>query len=139
MNIAKNLLIFVLIFAVIAWVFGFINFDQSTYEDMSFQEQAQSIGEQFNNAIQKGMDYVNTHSAEEIAKVIQPQFEETSLETITTIIERYQSQDTWKTDTIFTEESFQLLQDILMDSGELEEYVPYEELVTTEYSEKAAK
>ena len=105
----------------------------------SYFEGHEDIIQGFTNAIQKGMDYVNTHSAEEIAKVIQPQFEETSLETITTIIERYQSQDTWKTDTIFTEESFQLLQDILMDSGELEEYVPYEELVTTEYSEKAAK
>ena len=36
--------------------------------------------QKFTNAIQKGMDYVNSHSAEEIAKVIQPQFKETPLE-----------------------------------------------------------
>lgn len=32
------------------------------------------IIQKFTNAIQKGMDYVNSHSAEEIAKTIQPQF-----------------------------------------------------------------
>ena len=46
--------------------------------------------------IQKGIDYVNSHSAEEIAKTIAPQFKETPLENITKIVERYKAQDTWK-------------------------------------------
>ena len=54
-------------------------------------------------------------------------------------MERYLSQDTWKTDLIFQKESFTLLQEILMDAGELEEPVPYEDLVTTEYARKAAQ
>ncbi|MCI8672874.1 MAG: ABC transporter substrate-binding protein [Lachnospiraceae bacterium] len=93
----------------------------------------------FTNAIQKGMDYVNSHSAAEVAKTIQPQFPETDLETITKIVERYQEQDTWKEDTVFQEDSFNLLQNILMEAGELEEKVPYDKLVTTVYSEKAAE
>ena len=75
---------------------------------------------------------------EEIAKVIAPQFKETDLATITTIVSRYYEQDTWKSDLIFNEESFNLLQDILENSGELKERVPYEELVTTTFAEKAA-
>ncbi len=93
--------------------------------------------QKFTNAIQKGMDYVNSHSAEEIAKTIQPQFKETPLENITKIVERYKSQDTWKEDLIFEESSFELLQNILDEAGELPERVPYKDLVTTEFAAKA--
>ena len=92
----------------------------------------------FTNALQKGMDYVNSHSPEEIAKVIQPQFEETDLETITTIVTRYAEQDTWAENLIFEQDSFTLLQNILEEAGELEQRVPYEDLVTTEFAKKAA-
>lgn len=88
----------------------------------------------FTNAIQKGINYVNTHSAEEIAAVIAPQFAETETLNLVTIVERYLEQDTWKTDTVFSETSFQLLQDILIEAGELSAPVPYKDLVTTEFS-----
>ena len=93
----------------------------------------------FTDALQKGMDYVNTHTPEEIAKVIQPQFKENDLETITTIVSRYYEQKTWKEDLIFNQDSFELLQDILEDAGELDSRTPYEDLVTTEFAKKAAK
>ena len=92
----------------------------------------------FTNAIQKGLDYVNSHTSKEIAEVIAPQFPETDLATITTIVDRYKSQDTWKGDTIFEQKSFELLKAILKQAGELGKDVPYEQLVTTEYSRKAA-
>lgn len=91
----------------------------------------------FTNALQKGMDYVNSHTAEEIAKVIAPQFPETELATLTTIVARYHDQDTWKSDLIFNEDAFILLENILESAGELSERVPYETLVTTHYAENA--
>lgn len=93
----------------------------------------------FTNALQKGMDYVQNHTPEEIAEVIAPQFKETDLEDITTIVTRYYEQDTWKENLIFEEDSFTLLQDILEEAGELPQRVPYEALVNTEFSEKAAE
>ena len=45
--------------------------------------------EKFTKALQKGMDFVQTHTPEEIAEVIAPQFAETELETITAIVRRY--------------------------------------------------
>ncbi|MBO5088948.1 MAG: ABC transporter substrate-binding protein [Lachnospiraceae bacterium] len=99
----------------------------------------EEIIQKFTNALQKGMEYVNTHTPEEIAKVIAPQFEETDIETIEIIVKRYHEQDSWKNDLIFEEESFDLLQNILEDAGELEERTPYEELVNTEFAKKAAK
>lgn len=93
----------------------------------------------FTNALQKGMDYVQNHTPEEIAKVIAPQFKETDLDVITTIVTRYYEQDTWKEDLIFEESSFTLLQDILEEAEELETRVPYEDLVTTEFAKKATE
>ena len=93
------------------------------------------IIQSFTNALQKGMDYVNSHSPEEIAAVIQPQFAETDLSQITAIVKRYHEQDTWKTDTIFSEEAFELLQNILDEAGVLEKRVDYDVLVTTEFSQ----
>ncbi len=105
----------------------------------SFIKDNDEVIQGFTNALQKGMDYVNTHTPEEIAKIIQPQFKETDLDTIITIITRYYEQDTWKSDLIFEEESFELLQDILDAAGELEKRAPYKDLVTTKFAEKAAK
>lgn len=105
----------------------------------SYMEENPEVMQKFTNALQKGMDYVQSHTPEEIAKVIAPQFSETDMETITTIVKRYHEQDTWKENLIFEQESFELLQDILEDAGELNQRVKYENLVTTEYAEKAEK
>ena len=93
----------------------------------------------FTNAIQKGLDYVGSHTPAEIADVIQPQFEETDTDKLIAIIDRYATQDTWKEDCIFTEEAFNLLQNILDQAGELTERVDYGTLITTEFAEKAAQ
>lgn len=91
----------------------------------------------FTNALQKGMDYTASHTPEEIAKVISPQFPETDMDTLITIVTRYHDQNTWKEDLIFTEDAFVLLENILKESKVLEDFVPYEDLVTTEFAEKA--
>lgn len=105
----------------------------------SFLKEHPELVQGFTNALQKGMDYVQSHTPEEIAKVIAPQFKETDLEVLTTIVTRYYEQDTWKEDLIFEESSFTLLQDILDEAGELQERVPYADLVTTEYAKKAVE
>lgn len=105
----------------------------------SYLEENPEVIQGFTNALQKGMDFVQTHTPEEIAAVIEPQFTDTDLETITTIITRYYEQDTWAKNLIFSEESFDLLQDILEDAGELAERTPYEKLVNTEFAQKAAQ
>lgn len=105
----------------------------------SYLDKNPELIQSFTNALQKGMDYVSSHTPEEIAKAIQPQFAETDLATLTTIITRYHEQDTWKENLIFEEESFTLLQNILEEAGELPGRVPYSDLVNTEFAKKAAK
>ena len=105
----------------------------------SYMKENPEIIQKFTNALQKGMDYVQSHTPEEIAEVIAPQFKETDIDTITTIVRRYYDQDTWKENLIFEKDSFELLQDILEDAGELGERAEYEELVQTEYAKNAVK
>ena len=105
----------------------------------SYIEENPEVIQSFVNALQRGMDYVNSHTPEEVATVIQEQFPETDLETITTIVTRYALQDTWKENLIFEEDSFTLLQNILEEAGELSERVPYEDIVNTEFATQAVE
>lgn len=105
----------------------------------SYLKENPDVIQRFTNALQKGMDYVRSHSPSETASVIKPQFPEATLEMITTIVTRYYEQDTWKSNLIFEESSFDLLQDILESAGELEKRAPYKDLITTEFAENAAK
>ena len=105
----------------------------------SYIDENPDIIQGFTNALQKGTNYVQTHTPEEIAQIIEPHFPETDLDTITTIVTRYYDQDTWKSNLIFEQSSFDLLQDILESAGELDERAPYEDLVTTTFAARAAQ
>ncbi len=61
------------------------------------------------------------------------------MDTLTKIVGRYHDQESWKGDTVFLEESFTLLQDILEEAGELSERAPYADLINTEFATKVAK
>lgn len=97
------------------------------------------VVQSFVNALQKGLDYVNSHTPADTALTISGQFPENDQEMITAIVARYYEQDTWKEDLIFEKDSFELLQDVLESSGELQLRVPYEELVNTEFARAAAE
>ena len=103
----------------------------------SYMKENPEIIQKFTDALQKGMDYVQSHSPEEIAQVISPQFPETDMDTLTTIVKRYYEQDTWKENLIFEKDSFELLQDILESAGELSDRADCENLVTTAFAEAA--
>jgi len=103
----------------------------------SYIEKNPDIIQSFTDALQKGMQYVKEHTSEEIAAVIAPQFQDTDLATITSIVDRYQKQDTWKMDVIFTDTAYELLLDILEESGQLSSRPEYEKLIDTQFAENA--
>ncbi len=117
---------------------GMVPYTAYSTKESYIKKNADTI-QKFTNALQKGMDFVKSHTPQEIAEVIQPQFKETERETLTTIVERYYDQGTWKDNLVFEKESFDLLQDILESGGELSSRVSYEELVNTEFASKAPK
>lgn len=117
---------------------GYVPYTSYSAKNSLLEKNPQLI-QSFTNALQKGMDYVQDHTPEEIASVIKPQFPETDLDTLTAIVTRYHEQDTWKENLIFEPDSFELLQDILEDAGELKARVSYEDLVTTDFAQKASE
>jgi len=74
--------------------------------------------EKFVNPINKGLTYVDSHTASQIAEVIINQFPDTSIESLTTAIQSYKDIDAWRTDISLTETEFDRLQDIMIDAGE---------------------
>jgi len=93
--------------------------------------------QRFVNALTRGMEYVDSHTPQEIAQTISPQFEETDMDSLVTIVTRYHEQDTWNSSLRFEKESFQLLLDILGSAGELPDGdISYEKLVDNSFTAK---
>lgn len=95
----------------------------------SYLKENKDVITKFNNAIQKGLDFVHNNSSEEIAKVIMNQFPDTSYNDIKNAVESYLKNDTWPANTTFSKDSFDHLQDIVIEAGFLDKKVNYSDLI----------
>ena len=102
----------------------------------SYLEDNKDIIEGFTKAIQKGLDYVFTHTDKEVAEVITNHFPDTSLNDLTETIKRYRNADSWYKTTYITEEGFERVQEIMDNSDKLEKKVPFDKLIYNEYNKK---
>lgn len=98
----------------------------------SFIKNNSKIISDFTMAIQKGLDFVHSHTDKEIAEIVVKQFPDTSIDDIETAIRRYREIDAWPTTTNFSKESFNHLQDIMLDYGAIDKKVSYEQLIYNE-------
>lgn len=105
----------------------------------SFIDSDPETVEKFTRAIKKAQDWVYENSAEDVAKVIQPFFEDTDVDLITTVVERYRAQESFAKDPILDEEEWNNLQDVMEEAGELPRRMDYQELVDTSFAEKVTK
>lgn len=112
---------------------GYVPYTAFSAKDSYLKENPEVI-KGFVAALKKGMDYVYSHTPEEVAAVIAPQFKDTDEATMAIILKRYADQDTWKQDLVFEEDAYQLLLDILDEAGQLSARPDYEKLVTTAYA-----
>jgi NitT/TauT family transport system substrate-binding protein len=102
----------------------------------SYMNDNKDIIERFTRALYKAQEWVQTHSADEIAEAILPYFEDTDIEIIKMVIDRYKEQGSFATDPILDEEEWNNLQDIMDEAGELPQTVEHTTLVNTEVAEK---
>lgn len=105
----------------------------------SFIDSDPETVEKFTRAIKKAQDWVYANSADDVAKVIQPFFEDTEVDLITTVVERYRAQESFAKDPILDEEEWNNLQDVMEEAGELPRRMDYQELVNTSFAEKVSK
>ncbi|MHA7138452.1 ABC transporter substrate-binding protein [Rossellomorea arthrocnemi] len=105
----------------------------------SYMKENKETVEKFTKALFKAQAWVEENSAADIAKVIEPYFEDTELSLIETVVDRYKSQGSFATDPILDEEEWNNLQNIMDEAGELPQSVDHETLVNTSIAEKAAE
>lgn len=92
--------------------------------------------EKFTRALYKGQQFVQNATDEEIAKEIQPFFNDIELNDLVEVVKRYRSINAWKVNPIFSEEGFNRLQDIIITAGELDTKVLFNDLVDTTIAKK---
>lgn len=92
--------------------------------------------ESFLKAIKKAYEYIDTHSEYEVAECIVKQFPSTSIKSIETSIKSYKNIDAWKRNLQATEESFNRLQSIMQNAGELNQTVPFSKIVDNSFARK---
>ncbi|TMN21228.1 ABC transporter substrate-binding protein [Lentibacillus cibarius] len=102
----------------------------------SFMTNNEKTVKNFTKAVHKAQKWVQEHSAKEIAKVIQPYFEDTELEILASSVDRYKSQGSFALDPILDKDEWNNLKDIMDEAGELPEDVPYKTLVNTQIAEE---
>ena len=95
--------------------------------------------EDFTKAIYQGQQWVKSHSSKEIAEVIQNFFPGTDVEMLATAIQSYKDIDAWNDTPILKEESFNRLQEVMTEAGELKQKAPYDKIVNNTYAEKVIK
>lgn len=103
----------------------------------SYMEQNPEVIQGFTNAIYKGEQWAQNHSASDIAEVIKGFFPDTDFQMLTTAIQSYMDIDAWKDNPILEEEAFNLLQTVMKEAGELEKEGDYNKIVNNSYAGKA--
>lgn len=105
----------------------------------SYIEQNSDVIEKFTDAIYKGQVWVKEHSAKEIAEVIKDFFPDTDVELLANVLQSYIDIDAWNENPVLTKESFERLQTVMEEAGELKQKAPYEVIVNNSYAEKVMK
>ena len=99
------------------------------YTKKSYLNDNKDLLKKFNNALNKGLEFVSTHSEDEIAEIILPQFKDTSLSSLESIVRRYKESDSWYKTTFITESDFKNLEKLMIENKLLDDYVPYDTLI----------
>ena len=102
----------------------------------SYIEKNQDIIEGFTRAIYKGQKWVKEHTSREVAEAIQSYFPDTTVESIEKSVQSYKDIDAWNENPILKEESFEKLQLIMTEAGELKQKAPYDKIVNNSFAEK---
>ena len=99
----------------------------------SFIEENPLVIEKFTRAVNKGLEYVDSHSSEDVAKIVSEYFPDTSLNDMITIVNRYKEGEAWKKNITINEDEWNHIQEIMEASSELEKFVEYDKLIFDEY------
>ncbi|WP_372459155.1 ABC transporter substrate-binding protein [Alkalihalobacillus deserti] len=93
----------------------------------------------FTRALTKAQLWVDEQPVEVVAEAIVDFFEDTDVELVAQVIERYKSQGSYATSPLLQPDAWENLQLIMDEAGELPQQVDYSELVNTSIAESVLK
>lgn len=105
----------------------------------SYIKNNEEIIQNFTNAIYKGQNWVKEHTAKEVAETIAEFFPGTQIDLLEKCINRYKQIDVWNDTPILKNESFERLQTVMTQAGELKQKAPYDKIVNNKYAEVSVK
>ena len=105
----------------------------------SYINENSSMLQDFTDAIYEGQQWVKQHDAREIAESIIEFFPDTDLDLLETVIQRYKDIDVWNETPVLKKESFELLQTVMTEAGELKQKVPYDKVINNQFAENVNK
>ncbi len=108
----------------------------SYFAKKSYIENNKDTISHFVNAIKKGLNYVNSHTASEIANAVVSSFPDTDVEILTKAIEHYKEIDVWNETPVMSEESFNLLQKVITEAGELDKVAPFDKVINNSFAQE---
>lgn len=102
----------------------------------SYIQNNSELVQNFTNAIYKGQVWVKEHSAREIAEAIKDFFPDTEVELLAKVLQSYIDIDAWNETPIMKEESYNLLQTVMEQAGELKQRAPYDKVINNSFANK---
>lgn len=117
---------------------GHIPYTAFMAKESKFDKDKEMI-ESFTKALYKAQNWVYEQPAADVAKSIQPYFEDTDLALIEKVVTRYRDQQSYATNPIIDEEAFQNLLNVMTEAGVLDYDAKYEELVNRSFADKVVK
>lgn len=103
----------------------------------SYIEENSDLIQRFTNAVYRGQQWVAAHTDAEVAEAVAEFFPDTTLDLLTASVASYRAIDAWNTDPVMTEESFNRLQTVMTEAGELTKTADFDAVVNNTFAEKA--
>ncbi len=105
----------------------------------SYIAKNEDVIQKFTDAVYEAQQWVYEQPADVVARSIAPYFDDTEIDVIISVVDRYKAQESFAKNPLLDEEEWVLLQDIIEEAGELHHRVDYAALVNTQYAENSMK
>ena len=95
----------------------------------SYLEKNPEVAEKFIRAIKMAYKFITTETPEEVASVLLPSFEGTTITELKIAVEQYKSINAWSSNMVLSEESFNRLMAVMLNAGVITERSNWADIV----------
>ena len=109
------------------------------FASQSYIKANPQVVQSFANAVARGQEWIRQHSAAEVAAAIAPQFPDTDVKVLESVVQRYIDIDAWNETPVMKQASLEKLETVMETAGVLKhsQWVDFSKLVDNSFAEKA--